>query len=296
MPTRKREAFPAALLTAALLALFNPGCASLMRAGIGASGPFIEDMMEAANRSDDPDLMREGAPAHLMLLDGLIASSPNSHDLLVLAAKTYCGYALAFVEEDDPEWATRLYTKGRDYGMEARKLHTGFRRALEGDVSFEEGLGRLGLSSIEAIFWTANSWAGLINLNLKDPMVLFDLPSVLALMNRVKELDHTYYYGGAHLFFGMYYASQPAMLGGGPAKAKPEFDTLFAINGDRFLMGNVFYARYYATAALDRALFESELEKVIAAPADALPEARLLNEIAKRKARKLLDEVDSFAW
>ncbi len=296
MQTRKRNAFAAALLSATLLALFTPGCTSLMRAGIGASGPFIEDMMDAANRSDDPDLMREGAPALLMLLDGLIASSPDSYDLLVLASKTYCGYALAFAEEEDPEWATRLYTKGRDYGMEALKLQKGFRRTLEEGASFEEEAGRLRLSSIGAIFWTANSWAGLINLNLKDPMVLFDLPSVLALMNRVKELDHTYYYGGAHLFFGMYYASQPAMIGGGPAKAKPEFDALFTINGDRFLMGNVFYARYYATAALDRALFESELKKVLAAPPDALPDVRLINEIAKRKARKLLGGIDSFAW
>jgi len=292
---RKRNVFTAALLTA-FIAPSGPGCTSFLRAGIKSAAPFLQEMMEAANRSDDPDLMKEGAPAHLMLLDGLITSSPKSYDLLVLAAKTYCGYALSFAEEESPEWATKLYTKGRDYGMEALKLDKEFCRAIEEGVLFEEAVSRLGTSSIAAIFWTGNSWAGLINLNLKDPMVLFDLPNVMALMNRVKELDHTYYYGGVHLFFGMYYACQPAMLGGGPAKAKPAFDALFAINGDRFLMGNVFYARYYATAALDRALFESELEKVIAAPADVMPEARLINEIAKRRARKLLDEIDSFAW
>ena len=180
--------------------------------------------------------------------------------------------------------------------MAALEQDKSFRRAREEGIAFDEAVVGVGRGSLDALFWTGNAWAGLISLTLKDPMALFDITNVLALMNRVKALDPTYYFGGVHLFFGTYYANQPAMLGGGPAKAKPEFDALFTINGDRFLMGNVFYARYYATASLDRELFVSELEKVLAAPDDVLPEANLINEIAKRRARKLLDEIDDFAW
>ena len=43
---------------------------------------------------------------------------------------------------------------------------------------------------------------------------------------------------------------------------------------------------------MDEELFKRLLTEVLDAPADALPEARLANEVAKRKAKALLEKTD----
>jgi len=44
----------------------------------------------------------------------------------------------------------------------------------------------------------------------------------------------------------------------------------------------------------DRDLFVKTLEKVVATPVDYFPEKNFANEIAKRKARTLLEDVDMY--
>ena len=44
----------------------------------------------------------------------------------------------------------------------------------------------------------------------------------------------------------------------------------------------------------DRALFEDTLKKVVSAPVNYFPEKNFANEVAKRKAQALLDDVDSY--
>jgi hypothetical protein len=54
----------------------------------------------------------------------------------------------------------------------------------------------------------------------------------------------------------------------------------------------VYYARTYAVQMQDQELFESLLAKVDEASPDILPEARLPNMIAKRKAKLLRDKIN----
>ena len=73
-----------------------------------------------------------------------------------------------------------------------------------------------------------------------------------------------------------------------PEVAEAEFQRAFEISDGKFLLAKVFHARYYAPLIVDEELFERELNEVLEAPSDALPEVRLLNEIAKAKARIFL--------
>ena len=50
-------------------------------------------------------------------------------------------------------------------------------------------------------------------------------------------------------------------------------------------------AKFYAVMVQDRALFRRLLEEVINA-GDVMPEQRLANQIAKRRARRYLDRID----
>ena len=113
-------------------------------------------------------------------------------------------------------------------------------------------------------------------------------------MKRVKELDENYYYGGPRLFLGALYASRSKMLGGQPEEAQKEFEAAIAQNHGKFLMSKVLYAQYYGVQTQNRGLFESALKEVMDADAAALPEQRLANELAKRRADILLKKEKMF--
>jgi hypothetical protein len=59
-------------------------------------------------------------------------------------------------------------------------------------------------------------------------------------------------------------------------------------------MSYVYYANYYARQALDKDLFISTLQKVLETPANASPDLTLLNTVAKREAKELLDRVEEY--
>ena len=66
--------------------LMMSGCASLMSSA--ASG-LADDLSAAVLNQDDPELVRDGAPAYMLLLDSVLESSPDDPELLTAAAKMY---------------------------------------------------------------------------------------------------------------------------------------------------------------------------------------------------------------
>lgn len=264
------------------------GCGSFIKIGIKGASPVFNDLIKAAYRIDDPQLLKDALPASLLILEGMIEVTPDNFDLLVLASQGYSGYAMAFVEDESPERAKKLYARGRDFGLRALKQCRKFRNAIEKNQLFEDAVKYLDEDYLPAMFWTASNWAALVNLSRRDTSMLFELPSITALMERIRELDDRFFYGSIHMLYGLYYINQPALTGGGPEKAREEFETVFKISEDKFLMAHVLYAKYYAGAIKDEALFESELKKVLDTPSDVLPDAIFLNEVAKLKASNLL--------
>ena len=148
------------------------------------------------------------------------------------------------------------------------------------------------LDDAPALFWTAFAWAGEINLSRDSPSLLAELPKAVALMERARQLSPGYHFAGADLFFGVYYASRPAILGGDLGKARAAFQEARRRTSGQYLMTYVLEARYYAVAAQDKELFTTLLNKVQDLPAGQLPDARLSDEIAKIKARTLLGKKD----
>lgn len=274
--------------------VFISGCSCLMKMGVNRMAPTFENMGKAAQKENDPELLRFGAPSNLLMIDGLLDISPENRSLLTTAAQAYCGYAQGFVEEEDAERAKKLYTKGKSYGLRALKTSGSFRKALEKGERIEEAVTHLGKKYVSAMFWTGTCWAGWLNLSKRDPKALLDVPSIKGIMERVYALDDSYYYGSPHLFFAAYYAGLPTIAGGGADKSKAEFDKVFEITGGKSLLPYVMYAQSYATLIQDRDLFVSTLNKVLETPSDVLPEMTLVNEIAKKRASRLLKDVDKY--
>jgi hypothetical protein len=114
------------------------------------------------------------------------------------------------------------------------------------------------------------------------------------MMERVLELDETFYYGGAHLFMGIYLASRPKLAGGDLKKSREHFLKAIDFGKEKFLMAYVYYANHYARQAQDKELFLSTLQAVLKKPVDISPDITLLNAVAKKKAKELLDRIDDY--
>jgi len=129
-----------------------------------------------------------------------------------------------------------------------------------------------------------------VNLNRDDPAALASLPRAFAFVTRASELDDTYYFAGAHLVFGIYFGSIGEAVGGDPAASQSHFDRLFTVTQNKFLLGKVYYAMTYAVQQQRKELFEQTLQAVLDAPDDLDPNLALVNAVAKKKARILLDK------
>ncbi|MBI3267942.1 MAG: hypothetical protein HYZ53_02895 [Planctomycetes bacterium] len=253
----------------------------------------LQDQTLAFEREPNVRHAREAGPALLKMLDGFLVSSPENPELLVAAARMNTTFAFALIEEEDEAWARDLYKKGRGYGEKLLQRWPGMKERLgKGGPELEAALRQLGAEELPVLFWTAYSWGSAINLLRNSPESIADLPSVQALMHRVMELDPTYYHGGPHLFLGVTYGARSKALGGDLVKSKEHFEKALALTQGKFLLTYVLYARFYCVQAQDRALFLKLLNGVVKAPADLDPEQALANAIAKRRAAKLLTQVD----
>jgi len=250
-----------------------------------------------AGSLDEPDfdLAREASPAQLKLIESVLVSDPRNRALHRLAAEGFAGEAFLFVEDSAPARAKGLYRRGREHALAALARKAAFRGLADKTLDdFAKTLAKAKKDDVPDLFWAAFCWAGEINLSKDDAGMLAELPKASALMTRAAELDPGYHFDGADLFFGVYYASRPAILGGDPQKALQRFAAAQKATSDRYLMAYLLEARWYAVAVQDRELFKQLLAKVADASFVSLPEARLTDEAAKRKARALLEKIDDY--
>jgi len=282
------------ILSLLLVLLLSSACFPSKKMTVVSVGSLLEDVAKTSSRQTDLRLIREGMPAYLMLMDGMIEAWPDNDQLLIAAAQGYSSYASAFLEDQDKEYAKVLYGKARNYALKSLGVR-GIKSPVETSLDdFKEGLVKLGKKDVPYIFWTATCWASWINVNLESMEALAELPRVEWMMKRVLELDETFYYGGAHLFMGIWFSSRPKGFGGDLKKAQDHFLKALELGRGKFLMTYVYYANYYARKAMDRDLFTSALQKVQNTPADVVPDLTLLNTVAKKKADELLTRADEY--
>jgi hypothetical protein len=261
---------------------------------IAATASVLEDVVKASSRQSDLRMIREGTPAYLMLLDGMVEAWPSNAQLLLAAAQGYSSFASVFTEDQDKEYSKFLLGKAKQYALRSLELK-GLKNPLQKPFDdFQEVLKQLGKKEVPYLFWSATCWASWINLNLDSVEAVAELPRVESMMRRVLELDESFYYGGPHLFMGIWFASRPKIAGGDLKKAQSHFLKALEFGKGNFLMTYVYYANTYARMALDKDLFTSLLQRVLESPADEPPELTLLNTVAKKKAQELLGRVKEY--
>jgi hypothetical protein len=275
------------LLPAALLALLLQGC-SLQTFALRSIDSVFDNAVASVMAEGDLRLAEPAIAGNLKLLEGVVASDPTNLKFLLLACEGYTSYALAFAD-DSPERAAMFYGRAEQYGKRALGLRGIPQRVFRSDApSMDAALSRLGRQDVPLVFWTASAWGNRVYLQMEDPDAIADLPCINAMMQWVKDREPTYFYGGPWLYFGTYFSSIPPALGGKPERARENFEHAVAASQGRFLMTFVLYARYYAVQTQDEALFQDLLNRVVSSSADVLPEQRLANAVAKKRARQLL--------
>jgi tetratricopeptide (TPR) repeat protein len=263
------------------------GC--IQTIAVSTVGGMVDNGFSALTEEKDLDFAEKALPGNIKLLEVMLKNKPEDVRLLTLTSQGYSSYALAFLEDSLQNRARDFYLRGRDFGMRVLRQDKDLARALDGSVDdLKAALNKYDKDQVPAVFWTAFGWGSYIYLSLGNPDAIADLPRAEALMEFVVKNDSSFYYGGAHVFLGTLYGSRPKMLGGNIDLAKDHFAKALRINGGKFLMTYVYQARSVAVQTLDEALFDECLQKVEAASLEILPEFRLANAIAKKKAQLLL--------
>jgi hypothetical protein len=253
-------------------------------------------------------------PAHIKLLETLLANDPQNVDLMLLLARLYGGYAFAILETefearrfglpsvaalaiapDQLEPAViRNYRKGAAYALQA--LETRHQKAgerLSRLKSSEAFIAALRRSDAPALFWYGFNLGGYIQHRLDSVEAMAKTHLVEKTMQQVVALDEAYYHGSAHLVLMAYYASRPAALGGNPERSRAHMERHFIVAPESMMMRSLYWARYALVQQQDRSEFIRRLSQVTD-EAKAEQKLDMLGSVAAVRARIYLKAQDNF--
>lgn len=277
---------------AAFLMIFSLGCGSV---ALQVTSPLFPQFSESIFEECDAELAKTAIPAELKLLEGLLKSEPENRQLLTNLAMGFCGFSLLYVEDEDPERASALYLRARNYGLRAlgpKGMQLKDLKSLKGKS--HPALEKINRQDLEALFWTTVSWNAWINLNLDKPSAIAQLGTAQACLQRVLELNSGYFHGLPYILMGVSLSARSRMFGGDVAKAKVFFEKALALEERRFLLAQYYYARYYAVRAQDKGLFFALLDEIEQGKTKPLPDVCLANTMARKKAARLRDMAEDF--
>jgi predicted anti-sigma-YlaC factor YlaD len=280
------------------------GC-SLQRFAANRLGDALAGGASVYATDDDPDLVAAAMPFGLKTIESLLMESPHHKGLLLSATSGFTQYAYAFVqteadivEDTDLKRATalreqagRLYRRALGYGLRGlEEVRPNLLQALRSDP--QTALARFRKADVPQLYWTAAAWGAAIALNKTDSELGADLPLVEALMHRALELDEGFGLGAIYDFYIVYEGGRPAAAGGSVERARASLARALQLSEDHRAAPLVSFAETVDVGLQDRTEFETLLNQALAIDVNALPEQRLANLIAQRRARWLLARMD----
>jgi hypothetical protein len=262
---------------------------------VRSTQPILDGGIVAMNRETDLELARQAMPANLKLLEGMIVEDPGNTRLRLYAAEGFYGYTFGFVEQQDSTRARQLYRRCYEHARAALQQEgVTLDPETSAPADFEAAVEKAGRDAVPAMFWAASCLANWVSLNRSSPAGIAELASAATLMQRVMTFDETFYHGGPHLFFGVYYGGRSPLFGGDFRRAEENFRRASEINHDNLLIVYVLQAEYLDRQRLDREAFHQHLTHVIEAPDNLAPDLALMNAVAKQQAARLIKAEDEW--
>ncbi|MCW8827148.1 MAG: TRAP transporter TatT component family protein [Gammaproteobacteria bacterium] len=257
------------------------------------SGGLASSLSSAIVNQDDPELIRDGAPAYLLLIEGMIHDEPQNSSLLQAGANLYTLYAAIFV--DDSERAARIGNKARNFANRALCIEVRASCGLESIpmAELDSLIDQINIENIDALYTGAMSWALWVQQRSGDWNAIAEIPKVEAMLQRVVVLNENYRGGEAHLYLGILKSLLPPALGGRPADGERHFKRALELSKGENLNIHVEYAKRYARTVFDRKLHDSLLTTVINSD-PVVNGLTLSNVLAQRSAKSLLADSDDY--
>lgn len=273
-----------------MLCLALSGCVKM---ALRSAPSFIPNLSQAFFEECDPNLAKQALPAALKLMEGLLKNDPENRQILTNLCMGYTGYAMLFIEDDNPDEASQLYLRARDYGLKA----LGKKSPLLNEVNVENKIAADRISSIkddglETLFWTTAAWNAWINLNLNDPKAIGQAPVAKACLERVQELNANYFFCMPYILDAIIASAMPGPLSAEREKAKAVFEKAIDLTDGKFFLAHYSFARYYAVRAQDKELFLRLINAVEHTPASEIKEVCLINAVMKQKMQRLKERLN----
>ncbi len=257
---------------------------------------------------EDPELIGDAFPVILKIYELLLQMSPENREMLLTTGQSFAMYAYAFVQLPaemlpDEEFeealamtqrAKKLYIRGRNYILMALELkYPEFSDYITSE-DWENTVELIELEDIPFIYWAGMSWMGAFIADPWDAQLNATKKRAVALMFKVLELDETYDNGGVHGFFLAYYGALPEAMGGNEEKARYHFNKALEYSNNQSAAP---YVALASTVCINNQYvdeFRNLLNSALEINVDEIPETRLLNILAQRKAQWFLDHIDYF--
>lgn len=281
---------------------------------VGEFAAMVQDGLPSVEQEDDLHLLAQSMPAHIKLMETLLASDPFNRDLLVLLARLYAGYAFAILETesearrlDQPsvldvglpgraleDAIGRYFKRGSDFALRALETtHPQARQQLNRLPTVDAFIQSLDSNDVAAIFWYGFNLGGYVQHSLDSVAAVAKAHLVEKAMARVLQLDETYYHGSAHLVLLAYYGSRPPMMGGSPEKARRHWERHRQLVPGHMGLRDLYLARFVLVQAQEKEEF-IRVMSTVARRHEMESAPGLVEAVAAVRARIYLGAVDRF--
>jgi predicted anti-sigma-YlaC factor YlaD len=294
------------LVVVALVMVGVPGCGLVQRKAVGMVASTLASSGDVFTRDDDLELVGDAIPFGLKLYESLLDSAPKNKDLLIATCSNFTQYGVAYLETEAAvlgeaehhdevahlnQRALKLYLRAKGYCLRAMEVRfPGISAKLLTDAG--PALAKAEKKDVPLLYWMAASWGSAIGLGIDKPDLVIDMPVVRALAERALALDESWNKGALHEMF-VSLDSLPAALGGDPDQARKHFARAIELQHGESPGPYVALATGVALPAQDRAEFEKLLQTALAIDPDKDPSVRLVTLVQQRRARALLDHIDT---
>jgi hypothetical protein len=248
----------------------------------------------------DLEVAKTGAGSSLATLEGYYALAPDNQNNLYLLMTAWSGYAGAFIEDsweraqdsgddalEEAEGlrARQAYDRAIKYGSELlERQKPGFKDAMKNSSTINVYLQGFEKKDASTLLWFGVAWLSRGGVAAADPEIVSELFVGVAFLERSVALDPNLNWGLGNAVLGAYHGRSPdAEL----KQSKDLFELSLTSFNRKALTVQVLYAASWACNAHDQKAYKSLLEEVINA-GDVLPEQRLENTLAVRKAKRYL--------
>jgi len=292
------------LLIVVTLAALVAAC-SPKQIGFNRMVDALKSTASSYSTDNDLEFVRLAAPTTLKMIEMVLAQQPTNEGLLVTACSGFTQYAYAFLQLDADAAegsnqaaaadlrvrAALMQRRARDYCVRALDVrHKGFRDRLNRDA--KAAVADMTAADVPALYWLAVSWGSELSVVSNQLLRLPELVTVRVILDRALALDERWERGAIHEAF-IALDGLPGLLGGSADRARQHFDRAIELSGGQSAFAYVTMASSIAAPARDRAAFDKWIKATLAVDVDKVPEMRLANLIAQKRARVLMGKTST---